>query len=189
MKVSVKEVYPVFAWSWDTDTGSKAFFHNAPQHNERPDFNNETYTFLKNYRNDEDDVCGICRVSYNGVCPNCKLPGRSCPLVVGQCNHNFHVHCIYRWLDTVNSKGLCPMCRQEFTLKEDVIINTKHWEHFMTLLSKNRERRLLMEREEQDLNNEIMREEDAGEQDGTEGQQELEEEDDMQYDDDDDQEI
>mgnify|MGYP003365762067 CR=1 FL=1 len=163
MKVRVKEVYPIFAWSWDTYTGSTDLYNNDPLHNECPNkINNETYTFLKNYRNDIDDVCGICRVSYNGVCPNCKMPGKSCPLVVGTCNHNFHYHCIYRWLDTVNSKGLCPMCRQEFILKPDVVINAKHTQKFMELISKNRERRLMMEREERELNDDLNMEEEDG---------------------------
>ena len=155
MRVTVKKAYPVFSWSWDTDSVARDVHCNNPEHNVRPDINSETYAFLRNYRNDEDDVCGICRVSYNGVCPNCKIPGRSCPLVVGSCNHSFHFHCIYRWLDTPTSKGLCPMCRQEFTLKPEVLINEPHAQKFMELISRNRERRLAMEREEQELNNEL----------------------------------
>ncbi len=29
---------------------------------------------------EEEDVCGICRVPYDGCCPDCKLPGDDCPL-------------------------------------------------------------------------------------------------------------
>jgi hypothetical protein len=29
---------------------------------------------------DEGDVCGICRVPYEGCCPSCKMPGEDCPL-------------------------------------------------------------------------------------------------------------
>jgi anaphase-promoting complex subunit 11 len=28
----------------------------------------------------EDEVCGICRVQFDGTCPTCKYPGDDCPL-------------------------------------------------------------------------------------------------------------
>ena len=28
----------------------------------------------------EDDVCGICRVQFDGTCPTCKYPGDDCAL-------------------------------------------------------------------------------------------------------------
>lgn len=28
----------------------------------------------------EDDVCGICQVSYDGACPSCKYPGDDCSI-------------------------------------------------------------------------------------------------------------
>ncbi|KAE8167538.1 anaphase-promoting complex subunit 11 RING-H2 finger-domain-containing protein [Aspergillus tamarii] len=28
----------------------------------------------------EDDVCGICRVQFDGTCPTCKFPGDDCSL-------------------------------------------------------------------------------------------------------------
>ncbi|KAI9702292.1 MAG: ubiquitin-protein ligase Anaphase Promoting Complex [Bogoriella megaspora] len=39
----------------------------------------------------EDDVCGICRVQFEGTCPKCKYPGDDCPLVTGECAHSFHM--------------------------------------------------------------------------------------------------
>lgn len=27
-----------------------------------------------------DDNCGICRMAFDGCCPDCKLPGDDCPL-------------------------------------------------------------------------------------------------------------
>lgn len=63
-----------------------------------------------------DELCGICRVAFDGTCPNCKYPGEECPLVLGGgCSHNFHLHCVLKWLEQDTSKGLCPMCRQVFT--------------------------------------------------------------------------
>lgn len=72
---------------------------------------------------DTNDVCGICRVNYNGTCPTCKIPGDSCRLVIGECKHYFHYHCILKWLQTIHSKGLCPMCRRKFLLKSNYPIN------------------------------------------------------------------
>lgn len=28
----------------------------------------------------DDEVCGICRVQFDGTCPVCKYPGDDCPL-------------------------------------------------------------------------------------------------------------
>lgn len=120
MKVTIKKVHSVFAWSW-----------HIPR--ESGDSNNETCD-----NDDNDDVCGICRASYNSTCPSCKYPGDECPLVVGDCNHNFHVHCIYRWLDTTTSRGLCPMCRQPFQLKRGLAINDSQIELFQELRIRKR---------------------------------------------------
>ncbi|GMM44177.1 anaphase promoting complex subunit 11 [Pichia kluyveri] len=65
--------------------------------------------------NDNDEMCGICRISFNGPCPQCKFPGDNCPITKGNCGHSFHNHCVNKWLDQQGSKGLCPMCRQLFT--------------------------------------------------------------------------
>ncbi|SCU90678.1 LADA_0F05754g1_1 [Lachancea dasiensis] len=100
MLLEFEKVYPVFSWSWDIPGDENAVKENG-----------------------DEDLCGICRVSYNGTCPSCKYPGDDCPLVIGECNHNFHVHCIQQWLDTPTAKGLCPMCRQPFSLKRNVAIN------------------------------------------------------------------
>ena len=39
----------------------------------------------------EDETCGICRVAFDGTCPTCKYPGDDCSLLVGKCNHSFHM--------------------------------------------------------------------------------------------------
>ena len=59
----------------------------------------------------QDDVCGICRVQFDGTCPTCKYPGDDCALrmiwlpghprpivnlltgyeVDGKCGHSFHM--------------------------------------------------------------------------------------------------
>lgn len=108
----------MFAWSWHIPRDSKdGHAHEI---------------------DDDDDVCGICRASYNATCPSCKYPGDECSLVVGECNHNFHVHCIYRWLDTATSRGLCPMCRQVFQLKRGLAINDSQLDKFKELQIRKR---------------------------------------------------
>lgn len=59
----------------------------------------------------DDEVCGICRVQFDGTCPTCKFPGDDCSLcmstvlpfshcivinreiftVLGKCGHSFHM--------------------------------------------------------------------------------------------------
>ncbi|KAF1827938.1 RING/U-box, partial [Dissoconium aciculare CBS 342.82] len=63
---------------------------------------------------DSDDTCGICRVNFEGTCSKCKYPGSDCPIIIGQCTHTFHIHCIANWLESEASLGKCPMCRQKF---------------------------------------------------------------------------
>lgn len=63
------------------------------------------------------EVCGICRVQLEGTCPGCQFPGPACPPVVGKCTHLFHQHCILKWLDVSYAAGLCPMCRQPWTIE------------------------------------------------------------------------
>lgn len=126
MKIEAKKIHCVFAWSWDIP-GDCQDGTQGPS---------------------EEDVCGICRVSYNGTCPNCKFPGDDCPLVIGDCNHNFHVHCIQQWLDTPTAKGLCPMCRQLFSLKRGVSINEAQVEKFAHLLMKSRPTALTTDEED-----------------------------------------
>ena len=68
---------------------------------------------------DSDDVCGICRVQFDGTCPTCRFPGDDCTLLVGKCGHAFHMHCLLTWITQESSKGLCPMCRQKFEWRRD----------------------------------------------------------------------
>ncbi|KDR68805.1 hypothetical protein GALMADRAFT_78157 [Galerina marginata CBS 339.88] len=87
MKVNVKQWNAVAQWRWDTG--------NVEQDDDG-----------------EGDVCGICRVPYEGCCPSCKMPGEDCPLIWGQCTHVFHMHCLLKWIGTATSKQQCPMDRK-----------------------------------------------------------------------------
>ncbi|CAH6720819.1 anaphase-promoting complex subunit 11 [[Candida] jaroonii] len=82
-----------------------------------------------------DELCGICRVAFDGTCPNCKYPGNECPLILGAgCQHNFHLHCILQWLEQDTSKGLCPMCRQVFEFRKDFNTVTKDINSLLMLI-------------------------------------------------------
>ena len=39
-----------------------------------------------------DDVCGICRMPYDGCPSEVKFPGDDSPVVWGVCTHAFHLH-------------------------------------------------------------------------------------------------
>ncbi|KAK4279534.1 hypothetical protein QN277_011303 [Acacia crassicarpa] len=66
----------------------------------------------------QDETCGICRMAFDGCCPDCKHPGDDCPLIWGACNHAFHLHCILKWVNSQTSQAHCPMCRREWQFKE-----------------------------------------------------------------------
>ena len=53
MKVHIKHWSTVAQWRWNTGVADQ---------------------------DDEGDVCGICRVPYEGCCPSCKMPGDDCLL-------------------------------------------------------------------------------------------------------------
>ncbi|KAG8719728.1 hypothetical protein FRC08_002154 [Ceratobasidium sp. 394] len=89
MKVKVKHWHAVAHWKWDIGTDA-----------------------AEGEEDEEEDVCGICRVAFEGCCPTCKTPGDDCPLIWGQCTHVFHMHCLIKWLDQPASKQQCPMDRR-----------------------------------------------------------------------------
>lgn len=41
-------------------------------------------------------------------------------LVWGACKHAFHMHCLMKWLESLQSaRQHCPMCRQEWKFRHD----------------------------------------------------------------------
>ncbi|KAI6011889.1 hypothetical protein PISMIDRAFT_677014 [Pisolithus microcarpus 441] len=103
MKVRVKHWSAVAQWRWNTGNNN----------------NNDNYAAA----DDEGDVCGICRVPYEGCCPTCKMPGDDCPLIWGQCSHVYHMHCLLKWLGTPTSKQQCPMDRRPWVTAERKVNN------------------------------------------------------------------
>ncbi|KAI9139446.1 anaphase-promoting complex subunit 11 [Paraphysoderma sedebokerense] len=67
-----------------------------------------------------EDVCGICRNPFEGCCPECKTPGDDCPLIRGRCSHCFHMHCLYKWLETESSRQQCPMDRRPWVCNSSI---------------------------------------------------------------------
>lgn len=55
MKITVKSWHAIGYWKWETGQTEE---------------------------DGEEDVCGICRVAYEGCCPGCKMPGDDCPLSI-----------------------------------------------------------------------------------------------------------
>ncbi|KAI6103360.1 anaphase-promoting complex subunit 11 [Pisolithus croceorrhizus] len=97
MKVRIKHWSAVAQWRWNTG--------------------NNNHDNVAN--DDEGDVCGICRVPYEGCCPTCKMPGDDCPLNI----HVFHMHCLLKWLGTPASKQQCPMDRRPWVTAERKVNN------------------------------------------------------------------
>ncbi|KAG0697044.1 anaphase-promoting complex subunit 11 RING-H2 finger-domain-containing protein [Suillus ampliporus] len=69
-------------------------------------------------QDEEGDICGICRIPFEGCCPWCKIPGNDCPLIWGKCSHVFHMHCLLKWLGMAESKQRCPLDRGAWVTAE-----------------------------------------------------------------------
>jgi anaphase-promoting complex subunit 11 len=54
-----------------------------------------------------DDVCGICRMPFDGCPPGSKFPGDDSPVVWGTCGHAFHLQCISKWLQSDTDQVRC----------------------------------------------------------------------------------
>lgn len=93
MKVTVNSYNAIAVWRWDLKAGAPGSRSNRAaagddaamrdvkdgaegeeQQAEEEDEEEEEED------DDDDDVCGICRVAYDGACPDCKAPGDGCPL-------------------------------------------------------------------------------------------------------------
>ena len=61
--------HAVAEWRWDTGQGAAA-----------------------GEQDEDEDVCGICRLPFEACCPACKVPGDDCPLSAS--NHSLQTPCI-----------------------------------------------------------------------------------------------
>lgn len=60
-----------------------------------------------------DDVCGICRMPFDGCPPGSKFPGDDSPVVWGTCGHAFHLQCISKWLQSDTDQVSVPSHREQ----------------------------------------------------------------------------
>ena len=72
-----------------------------------------------------DQKCAICRVDFESTCNTgiCKFPGDDCPVIRGACKHPFHLHCINKWLASLEEsrqEKVCPLCRQAWSINSEV---------------------------------------------------------------------
>ena len=65
---------------------------------------------------DAGDVCGICRIPFDGCAPDSRFPGDDSPVVWGQCGHAYHLQCITKWVSS-KPEQRCPICRQNWEFK------------------------------------------------------------------------
>ena len=72
----------------------------------------------------DNDHCTICMSPFECACPQCKFPGDDCPPIEGKCGHIFHLHCIYKWLDSGTDK--CPLDREIWKEKTESDLNNRN---------------------------------------------------------------
>ncbi|GAA6016382.1 hypothetical protein JCM11491_002392 [Sporobolomyces phaffii] len=106
MKITINHYHAVASWKWNLKRD-----HSTPDPDSAP-VDDDQGDQDDDDDDDDEDVCGICRVAYDGCCPDCKVPGDSCPPIWGECTHVFHMHCLLKWLATESSKQQCPMDRR-----------------------------------------------------------------------------
>jgi anaphase-promoting complex subunit 11 len=71
MKITINSYHAIALWRWNLQAGQQQASNTGPGLDDvEPDEDED----------DDDDVCGICRVAYDGCCPDCKTPGDECPL-------------------------------------------------------------------------------------------------------------
>lgn len=76
MKITINNYHAIALWRWNL----KAGLQQQQPANTQPAAVGEEEEEEEEDDDDDDDVCGICRVAYDGCCPDCKTPGDECPL-------------------------------------------------------------------------------------------------------------
>ena len=55
-----------------------------------------------------NETCAICRIELGEPCMNCAAHSFvDCPVSQGKCGHEFHTHCLEKWL---LKNRICPLC-------------------------------------------------------------------------------
>lgn len=78
MKITINSTHSIALWRWNlSQPKPPALPSTAALSNNNNDLDDDDE---EEDDDDDDDVCGICRVAYDGCCPDCKTPGDECPL-------------------------------------------------------------------------------------------------------------
>ena len=58
--------------------------------------------------------CTICRLPFDEPCSDCLVSGETeaCPIATGRCGHQYHLHCIEKWLALQHHT--CPYDEEEW---------------------------------------------------------------------------
>lgn len=79
------------------------------------------------------EICAICRSALLETCITCEGGGMTnpylCQSVKGSCNHEFHFHCIQRWL--VENRPHCPLCNYAWPPYSDSNDSNNSLDEFM----------------------------------------------------------
>lgn len=60
--------------------------------------------------------CGICKNELTEMCMDCiasQADITACSVVVGTCNHIYHLHCMSQW---TKKKNTCPLCGNDWEI-------------------------------------------------------------------------
>jgi RING-box protein 1 len=58
----------------------------------------------------QNEECAICRCSLQELCILCQVaPSDACLIAVGECTHEFHMHCIDKWVKDGHG---CPLDKE-----------------------------------------------------------------------------
>jgi RING-box protein 1 len=62
-----------------------------------------------------NEACGICKEDNNSYCINCASSGNTnCNVVIGECGHAYHEHCLNEWFKT---RRVCPLDNKVWQVK------------------------------------------------------------------------
>eukprot|EP00766_Chilomastix_caulleryi_P004982 gnl/Chilomastix_caulleri/636.p1 GENE.gnl/Chilomastix_caulleri/636~~gnl/Chilomastix_caulleri/636.p1 ORF type:complete len:93 (+),score=4.19 gnl/Chilomastix_caulleri/636:52-330(+) len=68
-----------------------------------------------------NDSCAICKEDCMDICQDCIAKGcKTCPIVIGECGHAFHKHCMTVWSQGKSSVK-CPLCTRPWKEKMSTI--------------------------------------------------------------------
>lgn len=81
--------------------------------------------------------CPICREHYETGCVSCLSDATTktnfeCLISQSKCGHNFHKHCIEKWVQSKGKFCLCPVCSTPYEISVDDMHKTDSWTKLIT---------------------------------------------------------